>query len=140
MNLLSRSVLRGVALAGLLATAAPVHAEYLRIQLRVYGLDCELCARGVGASLEWIEGVKSVNVSLKNGMLDIVLAKGNTVSLSEIRKRIRKNGFRPMEATVTAVGRYSGSRFHIVGTSESYDIGRPASEVVTPVELTFEVR
>jgi len=133
------SALRGVALAGLLLAVEPVHAEYLRIQLRVYGLDCELCARGVSASIERLPGVKSVEVSLKKGMLDIALAPGNTFKMSDLRKRIRQNGFRSMEAKVTAVGRFSGSKFEVLGSGESYDLGSQASNAVTPVEMTFDV-
>jgi len=134
------SALRGVALAGLLLAVEPVHAEYLRIQLRVYGLDCELCARGVSASIERLPGVKSVEVSLKKGMLDIALAPGNTFKMSDLRKRIRENGFRSMEATVTAVGQYNGPKFEVLGSGESYDIASPASKALTPVEVTFDVR
>jgi copper chaperone CopZ len=136
----SGSVLRGVALAGLLLAVEPVRAEYLRIQLRVYGLDCELCARGVSASIQRIAGVKSVDVSLKKGMLEIVLMRGNTFKMSDLRKRIRENGFRSMEATVTAVGRSNGSKFEVLGSGESYDIGSSVSQAVTPVEVTFDVR
>lgn len=140
MTFFWKSALRGLALAGLLLAVEPVHAEYLRIQLRVYGLDCELCARGVSASVERLAGVKSVDVSLKKGMLDIALAPGNTFKMSDLRKRIRENGFRSMEATITAVGQYNGSKFEVLGSGESYDIGSPSSKSLTPVEVTFDVR
>ena len=132
--------LRSLALAGLLLAVEPVHAEYLRIQLRVYGLDCELCARGVSASIQRLAGVKSVDVSLKTGLLEIVLVPGNTFKMSDLRKRIRENGFRSMEATVTAVGQFKGSRFEVLGSGESYDIGKPDSKALSPVEVTFAVR
>lgn len=130
---------RGVALAGLLLAVAPLHAEYLRIQLRVYGLDCELCARGVSASVQRMAGVRSADVSLKKGLLEIVLVRDNTFKLSNLRKRIRENGFRPMEATVTAIGELNGSRFEVLGSGESYNVGR-SDKAPGPVELTFDVR
>ena len=133
------STFRGVVLGGLLLTVVPVHAEYLRIQLRVYGLDCELCARGVSASIQRIAGVKSVDVSLKKGMLDIVLMRGNTFKMSDLRKRIRENGFRSMEATITAVGEFNGSKFEVLGSGESYDVNSSDSKALTPVEVTFDV-
>ena len=131
---------RGVALAGLLLAVEPVHAEYLRIQLRVYGLDCELCARGVSASIQRMAGVKSVDVSLKKGLLEIVLVHGNTFKMSDLRKRIRENGFRSMEATVTAVGEFNGAKFEVSGSGESYSIGNPDPSAPAPLELTFAVR
>ena len=134
------NMFRGIALAGLLLVVQPVHAEYLRIQLRVYGLDCGLCARGVSASVQRMPGVKSVEVSLKKGLLEIVLVRGNTFKMSDLRKRIRQNGFRSMEATVTAVGEFKGSKFEVLGSGESYDVSGSDSKAPAPVELTFDVR
>jgi copper chaperone CopZ len=123
-----------------LLAAGPVRAEYLRIELKVYGLDCELCARGVSASVKRLPGVESVGVSLKTGLLEIALTRGNTFKMSDLRKRIRQNGFRSMEATVTAVGRLSGTKFEVLGAGESYDLGSRASNAVSPMEMTFQVR
>jgi copper chaperone CopZ len=134
------SVVRGAALAVLLLAVEPLHAEYLRIQLRVYGLDCELCARGVSATIQRMPGVKSVDVSLKTGLLEIILVRGNTLKMSDLRKRIRENGFRSMEATVTAVGEFSGPKFEVNGSGESYTIRNPDPNASTPLELTFDVR
>ena len=127
------------ALAGLLFGVTPLHAEYLRIQLRVFGLDCQLCARGVSASIERMEGVKSVDVSLKKGILDISFVPGNSFKMADLRKRIRENGFRSMEATVTALGVYKASGFEVVGTGESYKVGESDAKDSGPVELTFDV-
>jgi copper chaperone CopZ len=134
-----RSALRGCTLAGMLLAVEPAHAEYLRIQLRVYGLDCELCARGVSASVERLNGVKSVEVSLKKGILDITLTPGNTFKMSDLRKRIRENGFRSMEAKVTALGKFDGSKFEVLGSGESFDVSNPESKGPPPVEFTFEI-
>jgi copper chaperone CopZ len=125
---------------GLLCGSPPLRAEYLRVELRVYGLDCGLCARGVSASIQRMPGVKSVDVSLKKGLLEIVLVPGNTVKMSDLRKRIRENGFRPMEATVTAKGEFNGSTFEVSGSDESYEVGIPDQKASSRVELTFVVR
>lgn len=140
MSFSTKGMLRGVVLAGVLITVNPLHAEYLRIQMRVYGLDCELCARGVSASIQRLNGVQSVEVSLKQGNLDIVLKPGNTFKMSDLRKRIRENGFRSMEATVTALGTFNGSKFEVSGSGESYEINSPNAAASSPVEETFEVR
>jgi copper chaperone CopZ len=136
----TKRVLSGVALVWLLLTARPVCAEYLKIRLKVYGLDCQLCARGVSKSIERIAGVQSVDVSLKTGVLEVTLTPGNTFRMSDLRKRIKENGFRSMEATVTAVGQARGSKFEIAGIQESYDLGSRTPATANPVELTFEVR
>ncbi len=135
-----RSTFRGIVLGGLLLAVEPARAEYRRIQLKVYGLDCELCARGVSASVHRLAGVRSVKLSLRTGILEIELTPGNTLKMSDLRNRIRENGFRPMEATVTAVGRFDGSRFEVLGTGESYDVPVPDAKAVDAPEFTFEVR
>jgi copper chaperone CopZ len=122
----------------LLLACRPLPAEYLQIQLKVYGLDCELCARGVGASVHRMTGVKSVEVSLRTGMIGIQLMAGNTLKMSDLRKRIQDNGFRPMEATVTAVGKFNGSKFEVLGTGESYD-AVPEGKSNNDAELTFQI-
>jgi hypothetical protein len=64
-----KTAIQGVVALFLLA-GKPVHAEYLRIELKVYGLDCEVCARGVSKSVGRLDGVEAVTVSLKTGMLN----------------------------------------------------------------------
>jgi copper chaperone CopZ len=135
-----RSTFQGIVLGGLLLAVEPARAEYRRIQLKVYGLDCELCARGVSASVHRLAGVSSVKLSLRTGILEIELTPGNTLKMSYLRNRIREKVFRPMEATVTAVGRFNGSRFEVLGTGESYDVPVPDAKAGDPPELTFEVR
>ncbi len=135
-----KKAFRGIVLCGLLLAIEPVRAEYRRIQLKVYGLDCELCARGLSASIHRMAGVQSVEVSLKTGILGIDLTPGNTFKMSDLRNRIRENGFRPMEATVTAVGRFNGSKFEVLGTGESYDVAVPDAKGVGDSEFTFDIR
>ena len=141
MSFGTRVLLRAIALAGFLLAATQVHAEYLRIQIRVYGWDCELCARA-GFSQIFIlrlNGVKSIDVSLKKGILDIALTPGNTLKLSDLRKTHPQNGFRSTEATVTAVGQFSGSKFEVLGAGESYDANNPDPKASAPAKLTFDV-
>lgn len=126
-------------LGAVLLAVAPLRAEYLKIQLHVKGLDCQLCARGVGASIQRIAGVESVVIGLNKGVLDIVLAPGNHVALSDLRRRIRENGFRSTQATVNAIGRPSASGFQIIGTDESWNVNE-GDETLQPIELTFEVQ
>jgi hypothetical protein len=84
-------------------------------------------------------GVKSVQVSLKTGMVAIQLMPGNTLKMSDLRKRIQDNGFRPMEARVTAVGHVHGSKFDVLGTGESYNVPEANKDTANPTELTFDV-
>ena len=127
-------------LTGLLMTAEPLHAEYLKIQLRVYGLDCGLCARGVAASVERLNGVKTADVNVKTGLLEIELSPGNTFKMARLRKVIRENGFRSMEATVIAIGTFNvSSKFEVTGSGEAYDVPQPPGKGHGPVQLTFNI-
>jgi hypothetical protein len=72
-------------------------------------------------------------------MLAIQLTPGNTLKMSDLRKRIRENGFRPMEATVTALGSLNGSKFEVLGTGESYNVPDRHEQAANPAELTFDV-
>jgi len=52
-----------------------------------------------------IEGVESVEVSLKDGAATIALRPGNHVTVDEIREAIRKNGYTPKGADVSVAGK-----------------------------------
>jgi copper chaperone CopZ len=140
MKLNTRRMLCALIMFLMLLAAGSLHAQYERIQLRVYGLDCELCARGVAASVKRLDGVKSVDVRLKDGIVDVVLQPESHFRMSSLRKRIHENGFRAMEAKITAVGKFDGSRFEVTGTGESYTVHVAESKSPPPVELTFEAR
>ena len=57
----------------------------------------------------------------------------------DLRRVIRENGFRSLEATITAVGDFNAaSKFEVAGSGETYDVPRPAKDH-QPVELTFSV-
>jgi len=140
VTLAAKSILRLVAFAALICASNCLHAQYERIQMRVYGLDCELCARGVAASIMRLGGVKSVAVNLKQGLLDIALKPDNNFKMSSLRKRIQDNGFRSMEATVTAFGKFDGSRFEVLGSGEWFEVKAQDSKSPPPIELTFQTR
>jgi copper chaperone CopZ len=52
-----------------------------------------------------IDGVESVDVSLKEGAATVKLKPGNHVTVDEVRDAIRKNGFTPKAAEVTIAGK-----------------------------------
>lgn len=76
--------------------------------------------------MEKLDGVQSVKVSLNEGRAVIELEPGNMVTLAQIHERVRRNGFTPQRAVVTARARVAGSgdtlRLEVVGTQESFDV------------------
>ncbi len=88
------------------AGVAPANsaAELLEVEQSVFGMDCAPCAYGVEKSLKKIQGVTEVTVSLNEGLVKMLLAPENRVTLKEIRQRILDNGFTPKEAMVRISG------------------------------------
>jgi len=58
----------------------------------------------VRVSISKIDGVTAVTVSLNEGMTSIRFALSNRVTVEQIRKVIRSNGFTPKEAEVRVTG------------------------------------
>ena len=91
------------------------------------------------ASLK-IDGVDTVTVSLQRAVADIRLRPGNRVTIDQIQKMVRKNGFTPREATVTVLGspveRGGAPAFAISGIDEVLlvDLKRSTASAVKTLE------
>ena len=88
----------------LLLLPSTAHAEYTRVVLKIFGMDCAICAHGVRVAVQKIDGVDSVTLSLERAEADIRLRQDNRVSLDQFRRIAKGNGFEPRQATITAVG------------------------------------
>jgi copper chaperone CopZ len=88
----------------LLLLPSDAQAEYNRIVLKIFGMDCAICAHGVRVAIQKIDGVESVVLSLERAEADIRLRQDNRVSIDQFRRIAKANGFEPRQATVTAVG------------------------------------
>jgi copper chaperone CopZ len=119
-----------ISLLILLTFFAPssARAEYTRIELKIFGMDCAICAHGVRVAVQKVEGVESVELSLERAQADIRLRAGNAVPLDRFRQIVKGNGFEPKEATVTAVGTVGDSggnvSFEISGVGTSLIVSR----------------
>jgi copper chaperone CopZ len=58
----------------------------------------------VSVAIKKIEGVSSVQVSLNEGVADIVLKPRNKVTVEAVREVVRRNGFTPKDAQVQVAG------------------------------------
>lgn len=65
-----------------------------------------------------VEGVQSVQVSLKDGLTVLDLRPDNKITLGQLRTVIKNNGFVSKDAQVTARGSISGDYFAVSGTGE----------------------
>ena len=63
-----------------------------------------MCAHAVRVAVGKIDGVRDVKVSLNEGAAMIQFAPSNRVSIEQVRKAIRSNGFTPRGADVRVAG------------------------------------
>lgn len=72
--------------------------------------------------MQKVDGVQSVRVSLNDGLTILDLKPGNSVTLAQLRKIIKNNGFVSKEATVVARGTPSAGAFEVGGTGERLEV------------------
>lgn len=93
----------------------------------------------MSVAIQKVDGVESVQVSLKEGRAKVQLKPGNTVRLSTLRERIAKNGFTSKEASVVAEGELTTVKgqltFTVKGTAEAFvtDTSNQRATQRTPV-------
>jgi hypothetical protein len=68
--------------------------------------------------MQKVEGVQTVQVSLKQGTTTLELRPENKVTVAQLRTVIRNNGFVPKEIQVMARGTVRADSFEVAGTSE----------------------
>lgn len=106
-----RTMALGIAIT--LGVATSAFAELLRVEFKVAGNHCETCVHAVRVAMQKVEGVKSVAVSLKDGITLLELREGNSVTLAQLRKVIKNNGFVSKDANVVARGSLVGDQFEV---------------------------
>lgn len=93
----------------------------------------------MSVSIRKIEGVESVQVSLKNGTARITLKAGNSVTLQQLRELVRRNGFTPRQAAITAhvdvVGKGSQLEVKIAGVNDIFQVESAPSATTARADL-----
>jgi len=69
-----------------------------------------------------VEGVQSVQVSLKDGLTILELRPGNKVTLAQLRTVIKDNGFVSKDAQIIARGTPVAGTFEVSGTAEKLSV------------------
>jgi cation transport ATPase len=112
-----------------LTLPAQARAEYTRIELKILGMDCAICAHGVRVAVQKVDGVEGVVLSLERAQADIRLRPDNRATLDDFRRIVKANGFEPKEARVTAVGAARASEGKIV-----FEVAGVATPLVVSVK------
>ncbi len=78
---------------GLILISAVALAAPQAFKLRVDGLACPFCAYGIEKQLSSVDGVQSVDVDIKAGVVIVTMADGVTLDETEARKAVKDAGF-----------------------------------------------
>lgn len=89
-----KSIAKTVAFAVLLS-ASLLAATTGRIGVK--GMTCQMCARGLQASLSRVPGVQRVRVRFKRQEV-VIVYDSQKVSLAQLRRDIQAQGFHPAKA------------------------------------------
>lgn len=82
----------------------PSFAQVEELTLRVDGLACAFCAYGLEKKLKSLEGIKSLDISLKKGIAKLVFKEDNNVDLTKIKTMVKNAGYTLRSITLTASG------------------------------------
>ena len=91
-------------------------------------------------ALSKVEGVTTVDVTLKRGVAHVALREGNSVTLARLRSIVKDAGYTSGDAAVTATGhvvsKAGGHHFAVEGTKEVFrleaDTGPPEAQLDMP--------
>jgi copper chaperone CopZ len=122
-----------ILLATWMLSALGAQAEYRKVNLTVFGMDCAPCAHAIHVSMKGIRGVDKVDVDLNTGLVSIQLSPGNNATMQQFNAAVEKNGFTHKDAKIIAIGKLSGTPaapyLDVSGTSDRYALlpsGQPA--------------
>jgi cation transport ATPase len=113
-----------MAIVSALLLSPLARAEYRRVNMTVFGMDCAPCAHAVHVSVKGIQGVDTVTVDLNTGLVQIQLAPENHADMRQIEQAIEKNGFTHKDAKIVVRGTVTGAAnafvLQVAGTGDHY--------------------
>jgi cation transport ATPase len=114
------------------------HAQYLQVNLIVFGMDCAPCAHAIHVSMKGIQGVNTVDVDLNTGLVAIKLNPANTAAMRQFNEAVEKNGFTHKDADIVANGKLTGTAnapvLEVSETQDRYALS-PASTAIDIASL-----
>lgn len=89
----------------------------------------------MSVSLQKIEGVDTVSVTLNKGQASVVLKPGNKVTLADVRHVIERNGFTPKAAIIVAeadvvTGPGDQPQVRVTGTNEAFPVSPATADTL----------
>jgi len=107
INILTLFITVSLVFTGVLPLASPIEVQAQQaqkkgvsdsksapdIQLGVDGMSCPFCAFGIEKKISQLDAVKSLNVMLEKGLVEIFLKDNQQLAEPELRKAVKKAGF-----------------------------------------------
>lgn len=81
-----------------------------QIELRVDGLACPFCSKGLGMRLKKVERVADATISLEKGLAEIRFERENPPNLHALWNAVEEAGFTPSKLRIEAVGKIQGEK------------------------------
>ena len=123
-TILKRTLLVAAFAAVSFGLVSGAFAQIEAATVRVDGLGCPFCVKGVEKHLKKVDGVKAVSTSLKQGKVRLQFAPGASFELSRIEKAVVRGGFTPGVVEVTARGQVVQKEkdfvFNVIGTKTAF--------------------
>src|SRR5258706_5034037 len=80
------------------------------------------CAHAVSVAIQKIEGVASVEVTLKRGHAEVQLKPGNRVRIEQLWEAVRKQGLTPKETQVLVRGTLDRGTLTVRPSGATYEV------------------
>lgn len=80
-------------------------AQIYSLSVVAEGISCPFCVYGVERKLKKVEGVKSVTVSIKDGVVTLVAKEGQSININQVPTAVRDSGFTPGMIKIATVGK-----------------------------------
>lgn len=107
-----------------LGLATGAFAQIDAAKIRVDGLGCPFCVKGVEKHLKKVEGVDSLSTSLKKGEVTLQYAPGALFDIESLQRAVKRGGFTPGAVHLTARGKIARQKddfvFNIIGIKTAF--------------------
>ncbi len=116
----------------LIVSATSTLASVNDVRLYVAGLACPFCTFGIEKSLKKVEGVVSLETTIRTGLVRIQLEPGAQFAPAALEEAIKRAGFTPSRIEATITGKLSTSNEYPAlassGTGQTFRLVEPGAE------------
>lgn len=129
--------------AALSLSTLAAQAQYKKVDMTVFGMDCAPCAHAIHVSMKGIQGVNTVDVYLNTGLVSMQLAPGNSASMQQFNQAVEKNGFTHKDTKITALGKITGTAsapiFEVADTTDKYALAGSGANITSLLGKTVSI-